>query len=84
MKIKRDLLVLILVVMSMSVLYGQGTPGLEFRLLWGGSGYEVSRGSATDAHVIIPDTHNGLPVRAVADYGFRNYIDLVVLNYQIQ
>ena len=64
-------------IVSAIALYGEGTPGLEFRILWGGNGYEVSRGTATDTHVIIPDTHNGLPVLVIAQYGFQNYVDLV-------
>jgi hypothetical protein len=50
-----------------------GTPGLTFTLINGGAAYEVSRGTATAAIIIIPAVYNNLPVTKIADSGFFNY-----------
>jgi hypothetical protein len=51
------------------------TPGLEFTLIDGNTAYSVSRGTATDATVIIPSVYNGLPVTTIGDeiLNFGNY-----------
>ena len=33
-------------------------------------------GTCTDAHIIIPDTYNGLPVTSIGDFAFRGCQDL--------
>ena len=43
------------------------TPGLEFTLIDGGTAYSVSKGTATNAIVVIPATHNGLPVTEIGE-----------------
>ena len=45
------------------------TEGLLFTQVSGG--YSVSRGDATDNHIIIPSLYNGQEVIAIADKGFR-------------
>jgi len=43
-----------------------GTSGLSFTLITNNTAYEVSRGSATAANIVIPATYNGLPVTRIA------------------
>jgi len=80
MKMKRVLLLVVVVTLSVSALYGQGTPGLEFSIIRDMPYYEVSRGTATDAHIIIPETHNGIAVIAIAEYGFYSFEDLISIS----
>lgn len=47
------------------------TPGLSYKLLEGGGGYEVSRGLANlNGYIVIPDYYNGIPVTKIAAQGF--------------
>jgi hypothetical protein len=39
-------------------------------------GYSVSRGTSTDAVVVIPSTYNNLPVTWIRDRGFDSYEDM--------
>jgi hypothetical protein len=65
------ILTLIIAILFVSI-YAQGTPGLFFSFvpMTGNTEYQVSRGSATDAHIEIPPTHNGLPVTRIPLAGF--------------
>ena len=44
--------------------------GLAFKLINGDTEYEVSNGTATSNYIIIPETHEGLPVTRIATYAF--------------
>lgn len=57
---------------------GWYTEGLVFEP--GANGYSVSVGEATATDILIPNTHNGLPVTEIADYGFK---DSAVENIEI-
>ncbi len=47
--------------------------GLEFTLSSDGTSYYVSGiGTCTDTDIVIPSTHEGLPVTAIGDYAFYN------------
>ena len=48
------------------------TDGLNYTLINNDTEYAVSIGSATAANIIIPSTHKGLPVTAIAEKGFRD------------
>ena len=50
------------------------TQGLVYELI--GMGYSVSRGEATAAQVVIPTSHEGLPVTAITNYGFSSYSNM--------
>ena len=50
------------------------TTGLAFTLINNGTAYSVSRGTANDAVVVIPATHNGLPVTEII--GFAEYTNM--------
>jgi len=66
---RRVLLVLVLVVLVMSVLYGEGTPGLEFNdchLFF----YGVSIGTATCLDIVVPRYGPEGIVRSIAIEGF--------------
>ncbi|MCL2751560.1 MAG: InlB B-repeat-containing protein [Firmicutes bacterium] len=52
------------------------TPGLALALISNGTAYAVSKGTATDAEVVIPAVYNGKPVTAIADQGFEYYTAL--------
>jgi hypothetical protein len=47
--------------------------GLEFTLFSGSMAYGVSRGRATAADIVIPSTHNGLPISVIMTNGFEGY-----------
>ena len=49
------------------------TLGLSFKLLYDGTGYEVSVGKATDTVLKIPSIYNGRDVTSIATAGFRMY-----------
>jgi hypothetical protein len=49
---------------------------LAFTLINNSTAYSVSRGSVTESSIVIPSTHNGLPVTAIAMSGFSNYTNL--------
>jgi len=51
--------------------------GLQFTLINDGTAYEVSRGNATDTHIVIPETYNFLPVTAIAQRGFTSFESLI-------
>ncbi|MCL1900931.1 MAG: leucine-rich repeat protein [Firmicutes bacterium] len=55
-----------------------GTPGLAYQLISGK--YHVSKGTATDADVIIPSTYNGLPVTEIAYSGFHSYTNMTSIS----
>jgi len=50
--------------------------GLQFTLINNGTAYKVSRGMATASEIVIPETHNFLPVKEIAYEGFASYSDL--------
>jgi len=52
-------------------IFAQGTPGLAFTSIAGGTAWEVARGDATAEAIVIPATHEGLPVTQIAMNGFR-------------
>jgi len=52
------------------------TDVLLFTLISNNTEYSVSKGTATIESVIIPATYNGLPVTAVDNNGFINYVNL--------
>ncbi len=52
----------------------QPSYGLQYSLSSGGDYYVVSGpGGCSDTTLVIPSIHNGLPVKAIADYAFSNY-----------
>jgi len=73
---KKILKLLIAVTFLCTTLFSQSTLGLTFELMPCGTGYEVSRGTATDYKVIIPELWNELPVRKIADRGFSFFHDM--------
>lgn len=48
--------------------------GLAFSLTTAGDGYVVNRGTCTDSQIVIPAVYNGLPVVAIGEKGFFEYI----------
>lgn len=46
------------------------TEGLSFNLINDGTEYEVAQSLINDTSVLIPDTHNGLPVTRIGNYAF--------------
>ena len=52
------------------------TQGLAFTLINNNTAYSVSKGTAATSVVIIPATHNGLPVVEIADSGFSSYVNM--------
>ena len=46
------------------------TEGLTFNLINDGTEYEVGQSLINDTSVLIPDTHNGLPVTRIGNYAF--------------
>jgi len=52
------------------------TIGLKFEPIAYGKQWSVSRGTAKDAVVVIPATHEGKPVTEIADKGFADYTNL--------
>jgi len=52
------------------------TSGLSYTLVNNGTAYSVSRGTANAANVVIPSTHEGLPVVEISDSGFSSYTNL--------
>ena len=52
------------------------TPGLTFELINNNTAYLVSRGTATDSDVVIPDIHEGLPVTEIPSFGFSAYTNM--------
>jgi len=53
------------------------TEGLQFTAINSGTEYSVSKGTATDSCIIIPDLHAGLPVTAVAVNALKNFTGLL-------
>ena len=52
------------------------TAGLEFTLINNDIEYSVSKGTVTDAVVVIPASYNGKPVTTISNYGFENYSNM--------
>ena len=52
------------------------TQGLNFALINNDTAYSVSRGTASDAVVVIPTVYNELPVTEIDSFGFDNYIEM--------
>ena len=52
------------------------TEGLTFNLINDGTEYEVGQSLISDTSVLIPDTHNGLPVTRIGDNAFYNLQNL--------
>ena len=52
-----------------------GSPGLDF-LLIGGTYYSVSKGTCTDANIVIPSSYNGKPVVRISGGAFSNCYNL--------
>jgi len=67
---KQILLILTIIFIYVVALYGQVGIELEFTLLECGTAYEVSGKGLWDYEVFIPETHEGLPVTRIADFGF--------------
>jgi len=61
-------------------IFAQGTPGLLFTSIAGGTAWEVARGDATAEAIVIPATHNGLPVTQIAANGFRDFATLTSIS----
>jgi hypothetical protein len=55
------------------VAQAQSTPGLAFTLINNNTAYEVRKGTATAAQVIIPAAYEGKPVTQIARDGFSGY-----------
>jgi len=55
-----------------------GTPGLAFTP--NGTGYSVSRGTASAAEVVIPAVHEGLSVTQIDVRGFQNYTSMTSIS----
>jgi hypothetical protein len=51
-----------LIILLRISLFAQYTEGLYFELIEGQDAYEVSKGTATDANVVIPSVYEGFPV----------------------
>ena len=49
-----------------------GISGLKYTLDSNGEFYSVRMGSCTDENVVIPSTHNDLPVKVIDGRGFKN------------
>ncbi len=49
------------------------TEGLKYTLINNGTEYSVSRGTATDADIIIPATYEDKPVTAIGEKAFQYY-----------
>ena len=64
---------LLLLILLSTSLFAQGTPGLQFTLIEGGTAYEVSRGTATATVIEIPAMHGSLPVTGIANNGFAGF-----------
>ncbi len=52
-------------------------PSLRYTLNSDGMGYSVAYGTSTDTNVVIPSTHNGLPVTSITSGGFSSITNLV-------
>ena len=79
---KKMILVLFLLVGAI-LLHAEGTPGLRFDFIENKTAFEVSRGSATDTHIVIPSTHNGLPVRRIESSGFSGFREMTYISIPI-
>ena len=66
----KKLLLLTMLILALTSLVAQGTPGLQFTLIDGDTAYEVSGGTAEATHIEIPATHEGLLVTRIAEWGF--------------
>jgi hypothetical protein len=71
MKYRLTILTVLTMLLCVALYANEGTPGLLFEYI--GSAYGVSRGTATDSHIEIPDSHNGLPVTQIVEPGFQNF-----------
>jgi hypothetical protein len=49
---------------------------LAYTLIDSGRAYSVEKGTATASEVVIPKTYNRLPVKEIAERGFRDYSQL--------
>jgi len=58
------------------VVWGGSSGDLSFALINNGAEYSVSRGTATETVIIIPETYETLPVTAIATYGFDGFRSL--------
>jgi len=58
------------------VVWGGGSGSLSYTLINNGTSYEVSRGSATEAIIIIPSIYNNLPVTSISERGFIEFTSL--------
>ena len=67
------------ILFSVGILAAQGTPGLNFTLIDGGTAYEVSRGTASAIHIEIPSIYDGLPVRRIANSAFWYYSSMTFI-----
>lgn len=50
--------------------------GLAFSLTTAGDGYVVTRGTCSDSEIVIPAVYNGLPVVAIGEKAFYEYIQI--------
>ena len=69
----KRLLLMTILVLALTSLVGQGTPGLRFNLIDNGTAYEVGSDWAGAEHIEIPETYNCLPVTRIAAHGFSGY-----------
>ncbi len=53
------------------------TQGLRYELINGGTEYAVSKGTATDVHIVIPSVYNGLPVTTLPSWAFDGYSTMI-------
>ena len=70
------LLAIIIAIVSIAMCGGFGgdkaSEGLDYTLSEDGSSYNVSgTGTCDDSNIVIPETHNGLPVKAIGRNAFR-------------
>ena len=56
-----------------------GTSGLAYTLIDGGTAYQVARGTAADAMIFIPNTYNGLPVTTIGSFLFASALTSIIL-----
>jgi len=76
---KRLLLIMCLLILTVHIV-AEGSPGLRFHFVDNQTAFQVSRGSTTDTHIIIPPTHNGLPVRRIESSGFVDFHEMTYVS----
>jgi len=59
------------------------TEGLSFTSINSGNAYSVSKGTATDAEVVIPAQYEGKPVTEIENNGFKDYTNMTSITIPI-